>query len=152
MTLYWICFMCWIATQNLESEGGLGGGPFKRAGGEGGEAKKKKAGSISQLENIEHHTLCPWICLIVLITIIRINMFVAYWTYIPLFSKVTLANGARSNSYVSMFTSKEILTFLRVPFQIYCAWEVCWRILVYSVVFALWLPWYTFLFIVYQLQ
>ena len=40
------------------------------------------SGSISQLENIEHHTLCPWICLIVLITIIRINMFVAYWTYL----------------------------------------------------------------------
>ena len=102
------------------------------------------SGSIAQLENIEYHTLCPWICLIVLITIIRINMFVAYWAYIPLFSKVTLANGARSNSYLSMFTSKETLTFLRVPFQIYCAWEVCWRILVYSVAFALWLPWYTF--------
>ena len=34
--------MCWIATQNLESEGGLGGGPFKGAGGEGGGAPKKK--------------------------------------------------------------------------------------------------------------
>ena len=31
------------------------------------------SGSIAQLENIEHHTLCPWICLIVLITIISIE-------------------------------------------------------------------------------
>ena len=37
VALYWICFMCWIAIQNLESGGGLGGS-FQR----GGEKKKKK--------------------------------------------------------------------------------------------------------------
>ena len=55
---------------------------------------------------------------------ISTQIFVAYGTYISLLNKVTLANGARSNSCPSMFTSKEIITYLRVPFQVHCAWEV----------------------------
>ena len=43
---------------------------------------------------------------------ISAQIFVAYWTHNPLLNKVTLANGARSNSYFSMFTPKEITTYL----------------------------------------
>ena len=33
VALYWICFMCWIVTQDLESGGGLGGGVLGPRGG-----------------------------------------------------------------------------------------------------------------------